>query len=104
MGLRWSEVVADLWKRPYIIIGMLGFAALLPLAATSSNAAIRRMGPLAWRRLHRLAYVAVVAGVLHLLLLVKVWTASELAYAAIVILLLASRLVPTTSSQIRAAG
>jgi sulfoxide reductase heme-binding subunit YedZ len=104
MGLRWSEVVADLWKRPYIIIGMLGFAALLPLAATSSNAAIRRMGPLAWRRLHRLAYVAVVAGVLHLLLLVKVWTASELAYAAIVILLLASRLVPTTSAQTRAAA
>ena len=104
MGLRWSEVAADLWKRPYIIIGMLGFAALLPLAATSSNAAIRRMGPLAWRRLHRLAYVAVVAGVLHLLLLVKVWTASELTYAAVVILLLASRLLPTTSAQTRAAA
>ena len=104
MGLRWSEVAADLWKRPYIVVGMLGFAALLPLAATSSNAAIRRMGPLAWRRLHRLAYVAVVAGVLHLLLLAKVWTFSELTYAAVAILLLGSRLVPTARPQARAAA
>ncbi len=104
MGLRWSEVAADLWKRPYIVVGMLGFAALLPLAATSSNAAIRRMGPLAWRRLHRLAYVAVVAGVLHLLLLAKVWTLSELTYAAVAILLLGSRLVPTARPQARAAA
>ena len=62
MGLRWSEMVADLWKRPYIILGMVGFLAMLPLAVTSTNAAIRRMGAAAWARLHRLAYVAILAG------------------------------------------
>jgi methionine sulfoxide reductase heme-binding subunit len=104
MGLRWAEVTADLWKRPYIILGMLGFAAMLPLAATSSNAAIRRMGPKAWGRLHRLAYVAVVAGVLHLLLLVKVWTASELTYAALALGLLAVRLIPKGGWRARVAA
>lgn len=94
MGLRWSEVTADLWKRPYIILGMIGFLALLPLALTSSNWAIRRMGPKAWQRLHRLAYLAVVAGVLHLLLLVKIWTLEELTYAALAACLLAVRLIP----------
>ncbi|WP_431297519.1 protein-methionine-sulfoxide reductase heme-binding subunit MsrQ [Tabrizicola sp. BL-A-41-H6] len=103
MGLRWSEVTADLWKRPYIILGMVGFLMLLPLAATSSNAAIRRMGPVTWRRLHRLAYIAVIAGVAHLLLLVKVWTLSELAYAAVAIALLAVRLLPRPMPQSRAA-
>lgn len=94
MGLRWAEVTADLWKRPYIILGMVGFLAMLPLAATSGNWAIRRMGAQAWGRLHRLAYVAVVAGVLHLLMLVKVWTAEELTYAALAVGLLAVRLIP----------
>ncbi len=94
MGLRWAEVTADLWKRPYIILGMVGFLAMLPLAATSGNWAIRRMGPKAWGRLHRLAYVAVIAGVLHLLLLVKVWTVEELTYAVLAVGLLAVRLIP----------
>lgn len=94
MGLRWSEMAADLWKRPYIIAGMIGFAALLPLAATSTNAAIRRMGPVAWRRLHRLAYLAILAGILHFVLLSKVWTAEVLVYAGLGIGLLAIRLVP----------
>jgi methionine sulfoxide reductase heme-binding subunit len=103
MGLRWAEVTADLWKRPYIILGMVGFVAMLPLAVTSSNAAIRRMGPKAWGRLHRLAYVAVMAGVLHLLLLVKVWTASELVYAALAVGLLAVRLIPKEGLRVRVA-
>ncbi len=103
MGLRWSEVTADLSKRPYIILGLIGFLALLPLALTSSNWAIRRMGPKAWGRLHRLAYVAVIAGVLHLLLLVKIWTAEELTYAALALGLLASRLIPKGGRRAQAA-
>ena len=94
MGLRWQEMAVDLAKRPYVILGMLGFAAMLPLAATSSNAAIRRMGPAAWARLHRLAYVAILAGVAHLILLTKVWTTEILAYLALALLLLAVRLLP----------
>jgi methionine sulfoxide reductase heme-binding subunit len=104
MGLRWSEMLADLTKRPFVIVGMVGFLALVPLAATSYNAAIRRMGPKAWQRLHRLAYVAVMAGVLHLLLLVKVWTINELAYAALAAGLLAMRLIPKGGWRARAAA
>jgi methionine sulfoxide reductase heme-binding subunit len=94
MGLRWNEMAADLVKRPYVILGMLGFMAMVPLAATSTNAAIRKLGPLAWRRLHRLAYVALAAGALHLVLLSKVWTGEVLVYSGLAAVLLGSRLVP----------
>jgi methionine sulfoxide reductase heme-binding subunit len=104
MGLRWSEMAADLWKRPYVILGMLGFLVLLPLAATSSNAAIRKLGPVAWGRLHRLAYVALAAGVLHLVLLSKVWTVEVMAYSGIGLTLLALRLLPRPTSRQRAAA
>ena len=60
--LRWGEIWKDILKRPYITIGMLGFASMLPLALTSWNGAVRRMGASAWRKLHKLAYFAVVAG------------------------------------------
>lgn len=94
MGLRWSEMAADLTKRPYIIIGMVGFLVMLPLAATSWNGAIRQLGPAAWNRLHKLAYVAILAGVLHLSLLVKVWTVETVVYVVLALGLLALRLVP----------
>ena len=93
MGLRWAEMAGDLVKRPYVILGMVGFAALLPLAATSTNAAIRRIGPLAWRRLHRLAYAAVLAGAAHLVLLSKVWTVEVLVYSGLAVGLVALRLL-----------
>lgn len=92
MGLRWSEITADLIKRPYIIIGMVGLLCLAPLAATSTNAAIRRLGPLKWKRLHRLAYVAGAAGALHFVILVKGWQLESLLYAAAVAALLLFRL------------
>jgi len=101
MGLRWSEVVADLWKRPYVILGMIGFVALVPLALTSTNAAIRWLGPKTWGRLHRLAYVAILAGVLHLILLSKVWTTEILVYAALALVLLGLRLLPRKTVQLR---
>ena len=102
MGLRWSEMIADLTKRPYVIVGMVGFAALLPLAATSNNTAIRRMGPLAWGRLHRLAYVAILAGVVHYALLSKVWKTELLVYIGLAVLLLALRLLPKAAPRRRA--
>ncbi len=104
MGLRWSEMAADLVKRPYVILGMIGFVALVPLAATSTNYAIRRMGPVGWRRLHRLAYLAVLAGALHLVLLSKVWTAQVLVYAGLAVLLVALRLLPPLAPRPRTAA
>ena len=94
MGLRWSEITADLIKRPYIILGMVGLLCLIPLAATSTNAAIRRMGPAAWRSLHRLTYLAGMAGALHFVILVKGWQLEPLLYAATIAALLLWRLRP----------
>lgn len=92
-GLDVAAIVADIVKRPYITIGMATFVVLVPLAATSNNAAIRRMGGQAWARLHRLVYVAAIGAVLHYILVVKSWPPEPLVYAAIVAVLLGYRLV-----------
>ena len=92
-GLDVAAIVADIVKRPYITIGMATFVILVPLAVTSNNAAIRRMGGQAWARLHKLVYVAAVGAVLHFILVVKSWPTEPLVYAAIVAVLLGYRLV-----------
>lgn len=92
MGLRWSEMANDLIKRWYIIIGMVGFAAMVPLAITSNNRSIRRLGAAAWARLHRLTYVAALAGALHYVVLVKAWPVEPLLYLGAVVALLGARL------------
>lgn len=92
LAFRWSEIFRDLYRRPYIIVGMVGLLTLLPLALTSTNAAIRKMGPVAWRRLHRLTYVAALAGTIHYIMLVKGWQIEPLVYFGIVLALLAMRL------------
>jgi sulfoxide reductase heme-binding subunit YedZ len=94
MQFYWAQIAEDLVKRPYIIIGMVGFLAMLPLAWTSRDAAIRKMGPVNWRRLHRLAYVAGIAGALHYLMLVKTLTFEPLFYAGLLLALLIVRLLP----------
>jgi sulfoxide reductase heme-binding subunit YedZ len=81
LQFRWSEIAADLLKRPYIIVGMLGFLALLPLALTSNNASVRRLGAARWQRLHQLTYVAVLLGAAHYLILVKAWPLQPMVYA-----------------------
>lgn len=102
MGLRWSEMAADLTKRPFVILGMVGFVVMIPLAATSWNRAIRAMGAAAWNRLHKLAYVAILAGAVHLALLSKVWTTEVLIYLGLAFGLLALRLVPRAGAGRRA--
>lgn len=88
-----SAIWADILKRPYITIGMLSFAILVPLAVTSNNAMIRRLGGATWSRLHRWVYVAAAAAAVHYLLVVKSWPMEPIIYAAIVALLLAYRAV-----------
>lgn len=92
LAFRWAEIGADLVKRPYIIAGMIGFLAMVPLAVTSNNAAVRWLGASRWTRLHRLTYVAAVAGAVHYLMLVKAWPWEPILYAAAVAALLALRL------------
>ena len=90
--LNLAAIWADIVKRPYITIGMLAFAILVPLAVTSNGPMIRRLGAAAWQRLHRLVYVATAAAAIHFLLLVKTWPGEPIIYAALVVALLAIRL------------
>jgi sulfoxide reductase heme-binding subunit YedZ len=91
-GLDLSAIVADILKRLYITIGMAGFVILVPLAITSNNLAVRRLGAQAWNRLHRWVYLVAILAVLHFLLSVKSWPIEPLAYAALVAALLSYRL------------
>ena len=89
--LVWPDVWKEIVKRPYITIGMVGFAAMVPLAVTSNNLSIRKLGAALWNRIHKLAYVAAAAGAAHYLLLVKAWPLEPIVYAAVVAGLLAVR-------------
>ncbi|KIN63233.1 Sulfoxide reductase heme-binding subunit YedZ [Sulfitobacter noctilucicola] len=85
-----GRVIEDIIKRPYITIGMAGFVLLLPLALTSNNWSVRRLGP-RWRKLHKLTYIAVVLGGVHFIWLVKGIQLEPLIYMAVILALLALR-------------
>ena len=87
----WTYIWADIAKRPYITMGVLGFTMMIPLAITSTAGWIRRLGGRRWNLLHRLIYVTGIAGVVHYLWLVKSDTTRPLTYAAILITLFAIR-------------
>ncbi len=87
----WGAIYKDVTKRPYIIVGVLAFTALLPLAATSSDRAIKRLGAVLWRHLHRLVYVAAMGGAVHYLLLRKTWQIEPMIYVLIMAILLGYR-------------
>ncbi|MEE4188264.1 MAG: protein-methionine-sulfoxide reductase heme-binding subunit MsrQ [Roseobacter sp.] len=86
-----ARIWADILKRPYITVGMIAFLLLVPLALTSNNWAVRKLGP-AWRVLHRLVYVAAVLGAVHFIMVQKVWELEPLLYLAVILGLLALRL------------
>ena len=67
----WQGMLKDIAKRPFITVGFTAFVLLIPLAATSTNAMVRRLGAKRWQRLHRAVYVIATLGVLHFWWLVK---------------------------------
>lgn len=87
-----SEMMADVAKRRFITVGMLGFVLMVPLAFTSTKGWIRRLGR-NWVRLHRLVYVSAMAGVVHYWWLVKSDIRLPLLYGVTLLCLLALRLV-----------
>lgn len=93
MGLRWEQALKDIARRPYLTIGMAVLAILLILAATSSNAAIRRLGTRRWGAIHRLVYLAAPLALFHWLLAHKIWPAKPLLILGAVAILLGLRLV-----------
>jgi methionine sulfoxide reductase heme-binding subunit len=86
-----SEMWADILKRRFITVGMLGFAMLLPLAVTSTAGWVRRLGFMKWQRLHRLIYFAALAGVIHYYWLVKSDVRLPLMYGAMLAVLMLYR-------------
>jgi methionine sulfoxide reductase heme-binding subunit len=86
------EITKDIAKHPWVLVGFTAFLCLVPLAITSTNGWVRRLGGKRWQRLHRLVYVAAAAGVLHYFWLVKKDTTYPLAYGVVLLGLLLSRL------------
>lgn len=83
----WEEIV----KRPYVTVGMAAFLMLIPLAVTSNNRMVKRLGGANWRNLHKLTYPAAVLGGIHYLWLVKGFQLEPIIYLVIIIGLLAVR-------------
>ena len=86
-----ADIVKDVIKRPYITVGFASFLMLIPLAVTSTNAMVRRLGAKRWQQLHRLVYLIGIGGVVHFLWLVKSDIREPLLYGAILALLLGFR-------------
>lgn len=97
-----GQIWADIVKRPYITVGMAGFALMIPLAATSNNRAVRALGP-RWRRLHRLTYGVALLGALHFVMLTKGFQLEPLIYMGLVLVLLALRMIPKAQPNRQAA-
>ena len=89
-----SDIGADIAKRKFITVGFAAFATLVPLAVTSTDGAVKRLGFRRWKRLHRLAYVAAVLGVVHFVWRVKADYLEPVLFGIAVLALLLSRLVP----------
>lgn len=86
-----QTVLADVYKRPFIAIGMFSFLLMVPLAVTSTNAMIKKLGGKRWGQLHRLTYYITIGGVIHYYIIVKSDVTYPLLFAAVVALLLGYR-------------
>ena len=88
-----ADIIKDVIKRPFITIGFASFLLLIPLAVTSTNTMIKRLGGKRWQQLHRFVYLIAVGGVVHYWWLVKKDVTQPQIYAAVLALLLGIRLV-----------
>lgn len=96
-----SAILKDIAKRPFITAGFTAFVLMVPLAITSTARMTRRLGGRAWKRLHRLAYVCAVAGVVHYWWLVKADTRRPLVYGLVVAVLLGARAAWAARDRVR---
>ncbi|MFT6530850.1 MAG: sulfoxide reductase heme-binding subunit YedZ [Limimaricola cinnabarinus] len=86
-----GRVWADILKRPYVTVGMIAFVGLIPLALTSNNLSIRKLGR-NWRRLHQLVYGIAILGAVHFIWLSKGFQIEPLVYLGLILGLLATRI------------
>ena len=89
-----ADIGADIGKRKFITIGFAAFLTLVPLAVTSTDRAVKRLGFRHWKRLHRLVYLAAVLGVVHFVWRVKADYTEPALFAVALAALLLARLVP----------
>jgi sulfoxide reductase heme-binding subunit YedZ len=106
MGLEWSDIVGDIAKRPFILVGTTALLLMLPLATTSFNRAIKALGPARWQALHRLVHAVALLGLLHFFWMrsAKRNYAEVAVYAAVIALLLGWRLIAALRRRRQAAG
>jgi len=90
----WEAILADVTKRRFMAVGFATFLLLVPLAVTSTDGWVRRLGFRRWKALHRLVYLAAAGGVVHFVWRVKIDLRKPLLFAAAIGLLLAARLGP----------
>jgi methionine sulfoxide reductase heme-binding subunit len=88
----WDSIIKDITKRPFITVGFPAFFLLIPLAVTSTDGMIRRLGGKRWKMLHRTIYFCAVGGVVHYWWLVKKDLTNPITFALILALLLGFRL------------
>ena len=88
-----SRVWAEIVKRPYVTVGMVAFLLMIPLAVTSNNLSVRRMGAAAWNKLHKLTYPAAILGAVHYLWLVRGSELEPIIYLVVTLGLVAARYV-----------
>ncbi len=100
----WQAIGKDILKRPFITVGMSAFILLLPLAATSSNFMVRRLGGRRWQRLHRSIYAIAIFGVVHYWWLVKRDVTLPALYAVLLGLLLGVRTIWREQERLRQLG
>ena len=96
----WATIWTEIVKRTYITVGMLAVLCLIPLALTSTKGMVRRLGGKRWQKLHRLAYVTGVAGVIHFYMMVKADVREPLIYGAILTVLFGIRLWNSRTRQV----
>ena len=85
------SVPGDVWSRPFIAVGMIAFILMIPLAVTSTNAMIKKLGGKRWARLHKLTYIVILGGVVHYWMIVKSDIRWPLFFATVTAVLLGYR-------------
>ena len=90
MQLRWVEIAESLTRKPFIVFGMMGFLLLIPLAATSNNYSMKRLGKY-WQKLHKLIYAAIILGGIHYLMMEKTLQNDAIITFIIIIVLISLR-------------
>jgi len=100
----WEGIAKDIIKRPYITVGFPSFVLMLPLAITSSDGMIRRLGGKRWRQLHRSAYICAIGGVVHYWWLVKKDLTNPITFAALLSVLLGLRLFYAAKDALKRRG